>query len=128
MESRNGLRILVVEDEVFISMLLEDMLMDLGCAKVDVAASVDKALETLAVVTPDFAILDVNLNGQKSFPVADLLNARDVPFVYISGYGELGLEGGGLDIRVLQKPFRLNDLRAVIDEARAGQKEALGSL
>jgi DNA-binding response OmpR family regulator len=128
MESRNGLRILVVEDEVFISMLLEDMLMDLGCAKVDVAASVDKALETLAVVTPDFAILDINLNGQKSFPVADLLNARDVPFVYISGYGELGLEGGGLDIRVLQKPFRLNDLRAVIDDALAGQKEALGSL
>lgn len=127
MKSGNDLRILVVEDEIFISMLLEDMLMDLGCSKIDIAASVDKALELLAAAMPDFAILDINLNGQKSFPVADLLHRRDVPFVYISGYGEGGLEGGRPGARILQKPFRVNDLRSVIDDALTDQKEALSS-
>ncbi|SFK39284.1 response regulator [Methylocapsa palsarum] len=127
MRNGNGLRVLVVEDEVFISMLLEDMLMDLGCSKIDVAASVEKAIEYLADGAPNFAILDINLNGKKSFPVADLLRRRDIPFVYISGYGEGGLESGHSGARILQKPFRLDDLRRVVDDAVADQKQVLGS-
>jgi CheY-like chemotaxis protein len=127
MKSANGLRILVVEDEVFISMLLEDMLMDFGCAKIDVAASVDKAFELLDDSAPDFAILDINLNGQKSFPVADVLRGRDIPFIYISGYGEGGLEPGRSGVRILQKPFRLDDLRAVVEDALTDQNEVSAS-
>lgn len=105
-----GYRVLVVEDEMFVAMLLEDMLGDLGCEIVGPAASVEQALAIIeAAGTFDAAVLDVNLNGQKSYPVADALVARGVPFVFSSGYGKDSLSDGYQSYPVMQKPFDLRE-------------------
>jgi CheY-like chemotaxis protein len=110
-------RVLVVEDEALISMLIEDMLGDIGCECVDVAASVEAAMESLGKGSPDFALLDINLNGKRSFPVADLLLSRDIPFVFLSGYDSRGLDSDYAGAKILQKPFQLGDLQTALDEA-----------
>jgi CheY-like chemotaxis protein len=109
-------RVLVVEDEVLISMLIEDMLADIGCKCVEVAPSVEVALEALTREQPHFAMLDINLNGKRSFPIADILKTRAIPFVFLSGYGSRGLEGAYADAKVLQKPFRLGDLETALKD------------
>jgi len=75
----SGKRILVVEDEVMVAWLLEDMLGTLGCAVVGPAARINQALAMIGAEVIDAAVLDVNLNGEKSYPVADALAARGVP-------------------------------------------------
>jgi len=119
-QSGKDLHVLVVEDEAVIGMLIEDMLNDLGCTKVSVVACVDRALELLATEEPDFAMLDVNLNGRRSYPVADLLKARGVPFVFLSGYGPHGLEPPYTSASLLQKPFQMNDLAAMLRKTFPG--------
>ena len=88
-----GLRVLVVEDEALVAMQLEDMLDELGCVVVDVAGTVSRgvALAADAAVALDGAILDVNLGGEKVYPVAERLAARGVPFVFCTGYGVAGI-------------------------------------
>ncbi|PNG25761.1 response regulator [Methylocella silvestris] len=119
MKPDNEFRVLVVEDEALISMLIEDMLADIGCKCVEVAPSVEAALEALARIRPDFAMLDINLNGKRSFPIADVLMSRAIPFVFLSGYGSRGLEPGYVGAKVLQKPFQLADLESCLDAALA---------
>lgn len=109
-------RVLVVEDEVLISMLIEDMLADIGCKCIEVAPSVEAALEALKTSEPDFAMLDINLNGKRSFPIADVLTSREIPFVFLSGYGAHGLERPYDGAKVLQKPFALNDLETCLED------------
>jgi CheY-like chemotaxis protein len=99
----SGRRVLVVEDETMVAWLLEDMLADLGCAIVGPAARVNQALAMLDAV--DAAVLDVNLNGQMSYPVADALAARGVPFVFSTGYNKVSLPNSYQSFPVLQKPF-----------------------
>ena len=82
----SGRRVLVMEDEMLVAWALEDMLADLGCIVVGPAARVDKALALLHAEAVDLAMLDVNLNGQRSYPVADALAAKGVPFVFLTGY------------------------------------------
>ena len=84
-------RILVVEDELMIRMLLEDMLGELGYTVAAEAARIEEALDAAKNAEFDIAILDVNLNGQPIAPVADALVARGMPFVFATGYGERGL-------------------------------------
>jgi CheY-like chemotaxis protein len=107
-------RILVVEDEMLIGMLLEDMLADLGH---EVAAVIPRLKDALAAVdreTFDLAILDVHLHGESAFPVADALVAKDIPFVFATGYGERGLPETYRGRPVLQKPFAKDDLERVL--------------
>ena len=109
-------RVLVVEDEYLIRMLLEDMLADLGY---DVAAAVGSIAEASAfAASGDFnaAILDVNLDGQQIFPVAEILAKRGLPFVFVTGYGERSLPERYRDRPALQKPFQAEQL----DSALAG--------
>ncbi|MDQ6702402.1 MAG: hypothetical protein M3Z96_04475 [Pseudomonadota bacterium] len=80
-------------------------------------ASVDSALEFLAAARPDFAIPDVNLNGTWSAPVAALLQSRKIPFVFVSGYDARGLDTAYAGAKILQKPFRLDDLDKAIEAA-----------
>ena len=108
--SLNGLKVLVVEDEMLVSMLVEDMLADLGCQVVGPAAELDEALSLAESADIDLALLDVNLGGKPIFPVADTLKARGVPFAFASGYGEAGLSEDHRGAAVLQKPFREADL------------------
>jgi CheY-like chemotaxis protein len=116
MTSLSNLKVLVVEDEALVSMLVEDMLGDLGCVVVGPAAEIEEALKLANDAEIDAALLDVNLGGRPIFPVADALKARGVPFAFASGYGEAGLSEGHRGALVLQKPFREADLRRVLEE------------
>jgi CheY-like chemotaxis protein len=115
----NGLRVLVVEDEMMVSMLIEDMLTDLGCTVVGPAARLDEAMELASKGGIDCAVLDVNLGGQPIFPLADYLRAKGAPFAFATGYGDAGLRDVDRGSPVLQKPFREGDLARVLGELRA---------
>jgi DNA-binding NtrC family response regulator len=103
--SLSGCRVLVVEDEVMVSWALEDMLAGLGCEVVGPAARVNQGLELVAAGCIDAAVLDVNLNGQKSYPIADALTARGVPFVFSTGYNNDSMPEEYKHFRMLQKPY-----------------------
>jgi CheY-like chemotaxis protein len=103
-------RVLVVEDEMLVVMMIEDMLADLGCKSVTSAATVDEALALIDAQVFDAAMLDVNLNGNDSHPVAEALSAREVPFVYSTGNAGHSLREGYSDRPVLKKPFKYEEL------------------
>ena len=107
-------RVLVVEDEMLIGMLLEDMLADLGHQVVAVVPRVNEALALVQREAFDLAILDVHVNGQPVFPVADSLVERGIPFVFATGYGERGLPEHYRDRPILQKPFAKDDLAKMV--------------
>lgn len=114
----DGLRVLVVEDEMMVSMLIEDMLSDLGCEVVGPASRIEDALELVKSAVIDCAVLDVNLGGQPIFPLADVLRERGAPFAFATGYGDAGLREVDRGTPVLQKPFREIDLARVLGELR----------
>lgn len=111
-----GLRLFVVEDELLVAMLLEAMLGDLGCVVIDVAGTLDQALARLERMSggADAAILDVNLAGEPVFPVADALAARNIPFLFATGYGRRGVSARYPNATVLDKPYGLEDLAAAL--------------
>ena len=106
----SGRKVLVVEDEMMILMMIEDMLAEMGCTSVITAASVDQALGLIHAQQFNAATLDVNLNGTKSYAVADALATRGVPFVFTTGYGDLCVKDGYGNRPILKKPFRYQDL------------------
>ena len=102
----SGRRVLIVEDESLVAMLLETILEDMGCTPVGPAATVDEALRMASDGEPvDAALLDVNVAGRQVFPVAEALRDRGVPFVFSTGYGEGGLPDEWRGQPTLQKPF-----------------------
>lgn len=113
-ELLNGVRVLVVEDEAAISMLLEDMLLDFGCTVVGPAARLSTALEMASRETFDVAILDVNVAGEPIYPVAEAIVARDRPLVFSTGYGGAGIREPFRDRPVVQKPFSQADLKRTL--------------
>lgn len=115
----DGISVLVVEDESMVAMLLEDMLYDLGCSVVGPAGRIDEALQLLDSKRVGAAILDINIAGDKVFPVADKLLERDIPFVFATGYGAAGLVERHQDRPVLQKPYRIETLQRALEGALA---------
>ncbi|GAA0594204.1 response regulator [Craurococcus roseus] len=113
---------LLVEDEALIAMNVEDMLDALGYIVVAAGAGADEALAAVEGGGIDAALLDVNLRGRTSFPVADALAARDVPFVFATGYGNRGLREDFRDRPVLQKPFKLRDMELALSGALAADR------
>ena len=109
-----GKKVLIVEDEALIAMLFEDMLSDFGCDVVGPAMNVRQAMEVAQSAAIDAAVLDVNLNGESSFPVATLLETRGVPFVFSSGYGANGLPPEWQDRPTLPKPFTSDQVADVL--------------
>ena len=106
-----GRCVLVVEDEMLILIMIEDMLSDLGCESVITAASVDQALAKLEAHAFDVAMLDSNLNGNSSDPIADALVTRGVPFFFATGQKSGGVISRGYPERpVLKKPFNVKQL------------------
>ena len=108
-------RVLVVEDEYLIRMLLEDMLADLGYDVVAAVGTIAEASEFAANGEIDAAILDVNLDGQEIYPVAAILAKRGLPFVFVTGYGEGSLPAKYSNRPALQKPFQSEQLRAMLE-------------
>jgi CheY-like chemotaxis protein len=109
-------KLLVVEDEYLIRMLLEDMLADLGYSVVAAVGTIAEASEFAKHGEFNAAILDVNLDGQEIFPVADILTKRGLPFVFVTGYGEGSLPVIYRDRPALQKPFQAERLQATLEE------------
>jgi CheY-like chemotaxis protein len=101
----SGRRILIVEDEMLVSMLVTDILEDFGCTVLGPATRLQAALEAAGREDFDAALLDVNLAGTRSFPVADVLAKRGIPFVFVSGYGDMDLDAPHEKRPIVQKPF-----------------------
>lgn len=113
-----GRRVLVIEDESLVAMLLETILEDMGCTVVGPESNIDDGL--IAATTEasvDAALLDVNVAGREVFPVADALRARGVPFVFSTGYGEAGLPEHWRGNPTIQKPFTEGAIRDALMKA-----------
>ncbi|MDW9758966.1 response regulator [Sinorhizobium meliloti] len=108
------LRVLVVEDESMIAMLIEDTLCELGHEVAATASRMQEALDIARKGQFDIAIIDVNLDGEPSYPVADILAERTVPFIFATGYGSKGLDTRYSNIPLLTKPFLDSELEAVL--------------
>ncbi|HEY0149376.1 MAG TPA: response regulator [Allosphingosinicella sp.] len=113
------LRVLIVEDEMLVAMNIEDMLLALGHEVAGLASRLSPALALAGEAEIDAAVLDVNLAGERSFPVADVLEGRGIPYLFATGYGLGGIEERYRGRVVLQKPFRLADLGAALSSATA---------
>lgn len=108
------LRILVVEDEPFLAVMLADMLEELGYAVAASASQVSQAKEYLAGHKVDIALLDVNLGDERIDPIADLLAEQACPFIFTTGYGQDDVPAAYASHSVLQKPFNINDLATAL--------------
>lgn len=106
--------ILVIEDEELIASVLEEMLIDLGCRQIWVAATVKEATAVLAEHRPHAAVLDINLGGDSGFQLAQTLADAKVPFVFATGYGRHALPEEWAARPVIQKPFRFETLATVL--------------
>lgn len=112
-----GLQILVVEDEALVAATLEDMLAEFGCTLAGAAATLADALTAIqAAVDIDAAILDVNLGGEKVFPVADILVGRNIPIVFSTGFGPADLAQRYPESRLLEKPYQPEALANLLVE------------
>ena len=109
-------RVLIVEDEMMIAMMIEDMLFDLGYQVAGMAAKPGQALEMICSGSPDAAILDVNLDGHNSYEIAAALDERGVPFLFSTGYGARGVAERFRSRPILQKPFRQEDLEKALSQ------------
>jgi len=116
-ENSAGKRVLVVEDELMIRMLLQDMLTDLGHTLAGEAGRVDDAVALARQGEFDVAILDVNLNGEPISPVVEVLIERGLPFVFATGYGARGVPEPYRTTPTLQKPFQAEALARAIEAA-----------
>jgi CheY-like chemotaxis protein len=117
-----GLRVLLVEDEGGVALLLEGMLEDLGCEIVASVARLSHAFEAARTLSFDLAVLDVNVAGETSFDLARELVASGAPFVFSTGYGLAGLPDDLADQPVLSKPFTLVDLGAKLEQLTGGER------
>ena len=113
-------KVLVVEDEMMIAMLIEDMLEEFGCELVGPATNVPRALELIGREKVDVAVLDLNLDGKDTYAIADALRQKNVLFIFATGYGSTGMRPEYGDRPVLQKPFQAKDLEIAFAKALAG--------
>jgi DNA-binding response OmpR family regulator len=109
-----GTRVLLVEDEALVAMLLEDVLEELGCKVVGPVSRIDAAKIAIEDETFDCALLDINLRGQPVYPLVKLLDERAVPFGFVTGYGTNGVEKQFNQRPILEKPFTARELETVL--------------
>ena len=109
-----GARVLVVEDEYLVAVLIQDMLESAGCVVTGPIPRLAEALDAVDRDSYDAAVLDINLGGERIDPVAAALSRLNVPFVFVTGYGTGGLPGGYAERPRICKPFRMADLLATV--------------
>ena len=103
-----GIRVLLVEDEYLVASLIEEILEIAGCIVTGPIPRLAQAVDAADRETCDAAVLDVNLAGERIYPVADILSRRNIPFVFVTGYG--ALPGEYANRPRLCKPFKMADL------------------
>jgi len=108
-------RILVLDDEPLIAMMLRDWLEELGCETLGPAHSVRGALDLIPNVTMDAAILDVSLGSEDCYPVADALMKLGIPMAFATGYGGAGIDPRFNDALILSKPFGFEALKGIVE-------------
>lgn len=108
-------RILLVEDDVLIGMMLADMFDALDLPEPAQATSNDEALALIATEPLAGALVDINLGDEKGWPIADALTERGIPFAFTSGGGDV-IPPAHAHRRLITKPFRISDIRAALDE------------
>ena len=119
------LSVLIVEDEIMVSMILEDIIDEAGHAVAGTAATLDAALAMVADGRDiHCALLDVNLRGQQSYPVALALDARAIPYAFTSGYGAGGIDAQFAHRPVLAKPIDIIKLQAFLEETARARASA----
>ena len=111
----SGLRILIVEDEMLVALLVEDTLTNYAGTVIGVAASVKAAMDIVATQQIDAAVMDVNIAGEVAYPVAEYLDAHAIPFIFVSGYGQSAVPANRPEWRVCAKPFRGEDMVAMLN-------------
>lgn len=111
------MNVLLVEDEALVAMLIEDVLIELGHFVVAVGGRLGQALELAGEAKVDFAVVDLNLNGERTYLIAETLARRGIPFIFATGYGAAGVEPRWSRVPVLQKPFEPDELARAIDAA-----------
>lgn len=116
-EQGQPLRILVVEDESLIAELIVDMLMTEDYSVVGPFSRLNEALQAVGREAFDAALLDIDLGGTSSYPVAEALIARNLPFVFLTGFGKGGLAAKYAKWPVIAKPFKSRDLFSALDRA-----------
>jgi CheY-like chemotaxis protein len=107
-------RVLVVEDEATVAMLIEDMVCELDYEVAAVVSRVEDAMRMLDGDSFDLAILDVHLNGKTIFPFADELDRREIPYLFATAYGARAIPAEFSSHRVLRKPFGPVELRSAL--------------
>ena len=110
-------RILVVEDEAIVSMLIENMVLDSGGEIIGPVARFETALALAQEAEFDVAVLDLNLHGMLSYPIADVICGRGIPVIFATGYGSGGLRDSFRDCPTLQKPFSQQDFARAVAPA-----------
>jgi CheY-like chemotaxis protein len=121
------LNILIVEDEALIAMMAEDMIDGIGHRVVAICSTVADALAAVDAGGFDCALLDVNLNGDSSMPIADALTTRGALFAFTTGYGAEGVDAGHRDRPVLAKPYALAELEELLGRF-AAQRSGVSSI
>jgi DNA-binding response OmpR family regulator len=118
--SLQGVKVLVIEDEYLVASLIEDMLESAGCIVSGPIPRLAQALEAASSETCDVAVLDVNLAGERIYPVADILARRNVPFVFVTGYGANTLPGAYAGCPRIHKPFKIAELLGALSSMVKG--------
>ena len=108
-----GKRVFILEDEPIIAMTLEDMLEEMGCLLAGSAASLAEGARLARAVDADLAILDVNVNGERSDPVAQILRERSIPYLFATGYGAT-LRDNGEEAPIIGKPYDMQSLQTAM--------------
>ena|SRR5690349_23607861 len=116
-------RVLIVEDEAMISMLIEDMVLDFGCEIVGPAARLDHALTLALQGDIDIGLLDINVDGTVVFPVADVLRFRGIPFIFSTGYDFRSLPERFRDCPTLSKPFSYENFAETLRSTLSGTSD-----
>ncbi|MDT7933867.1 MAG: response regulator [Sphingomonadaceae bacterium] len=114
------MRVLVVEDEALVAMLVEDAVREAGCTVALTASNIQDAVAAAATDGFDVALLDMNLNGQKAHALPVLLKARGKPFAFVTGYGESGVLDEFRAVPIVTKPFRVDDIVGALEALRRG--------
>jgi len=118
---KQGRTVLLVEDEAMVALMMKELLVELGFAVIGPFANTEDAISALNTSSVDAAVLDINLNGKFVYPVTDVLNARCIPFVFVTGYAPETLDRRFSEVPLIQKPADRESLRGALSQAIAGK-------